>query len=257
MSPGQTFLVIGATGRTGRHVVSGLLEEGAQVRALVRRPLTAVLPSDVTVIEGDLHRSETVAKAAEGADAAFLLWPGFDPAGADEVVAALAGQVSHVVYLSAGTAASAAEGVWTDVERLIEASELRWTFIRAGGFAANTLGWAGQIRAGDVVEVPYPEAARSLVHEHDIADVALAALRDPGVAGGVVDVTGPEVLSQRDQVRTIGEVLGRPLQVHEQSEAAALRELEPVMGPGTREARWPPGQASSTIPRVWPAASNR
>jgi uncharacterized protein YbjT (DUF2867 family) len=39
MSDDRTVLVIGATGRVGRHAVSGLLEHGAQVKAHVFRTL--------------------------------------------------------------------------------------------------------------------------------------------------------------------------------------------------------------------------
>lgn len=70
-------LVIGATGRTGRHVVTGLLEHGITVRALARTPMTADLPEEVEVGVGDLDDPASVAAAAKGADAAFLLWPSF------------------------------------------------------------------------------------------------------------------------------------------------------------------------------------
>jgi uncharacterized protein YbjT (DUF2867 family) len=59
------------------------------------------------------------------------------------------------------------------LERLIERSGLEWTFLRCGGFATNTLGWAPQIRAGGVVRWPFGAAARSLIHEGDIAAVAV------------------------------------------------------------------------------------
>jgi uncharacterized protein YbjT (DUF2867 family) len=233
MSRDRTVGVIGATGKVGRHVVARLLEEDARVRALVRHPLTAGLPREVSVIQGDLERPETVAKAAEGADVAFLLWPSFSAAGASEVVTELARHVSHVVYLSAARlqhGEGAFEGVWSDVERLIEASGVGWTFVRAGGFAANTLEWADQIRAADAVRIPYPNAARSLVHERDVADVAVRALVDPGLAGRAFAVTGPEVLTQREQVRAIGAAIGRELRVEEQPADVARREYEAVMG---------------------------
>jgi uncharacterized protein YbjT (DUF2867 family) len=230
----RTALVIGATGNVGRHVVAGLLDEGVRVRALVRHPVTAALPDEVAVTQGDLERPETVGMAAEGADAAFLLWPGFSSAGASEVVAELARQVSHVVYLSSARLQhdqeGATEGVWSDVERLIEASGVGWTFVRAGGFAANTLEWADQIRAGDTVRIPYPNAARSVVHERDIADVAVRGLLDPGLAGRAFAVTGPEVLTQVEQVRAIGAALGRELRVEEQSPDTARRQYEAVLG---------------------------
>jgi uncharacterized protein YbjT (DUF2867 family) len=234
MSRHRIVLVIGATGKVGRHVVAGLLEEGARVRAVVRHPLTSGLPGEVSVTKGDLERPETVATAADGADAAFLLWPGFSAAGASEVVTELARHVSHVVYLSAARLQhgdeSPMEGVWSEVEALIEASGVGWTFVRAGGFAANTLEWADQIRAGDTVRIPSPNAARSLVHERDIADVAVRALVDPALVGRAFAVTGPEVLTQIEQVRAIGAAIGRELRVEEQPADLARREYEAVMG---------------------------
>jgi uncharacterized protein YbjT (DUF2867 family) len=234
MSAERTVLVIGATGRVGRHVVAGLLEHGASVKALVRHPLTAALPGEVSVIKGELEQPHTVGMAAEGADAAFLLWPSFSPAGASEVVTELARHVPHVVYLSAARLrhdeSGVMEGVWADVERAIERSGVARTFVRAGGFAANTLSWASQIRAGDEISIPYPRAARSLVHERDIADVSVRALLDPGRRNEAFAVTGPEVLTQLEQVRAIGEAIGRPLRVREQPPDVARREWAAVLG---------------------------
>jgi uncharacterized protein YbjT (DUF2867 family) len=234
MSGERTVLVIGATGRVGRHVVAGLLDDGAHVKALVRQPATAMLPGEVGVVEGELERPRTVAVAAEGADAAFLLWPGFSADGASAAVSELARHVSHVVYLSAARLQrddeGVTEGVWADVERLIEGSGVAWTFVRAGGFAANTLGWARQIRAGDEISIPYPQAARSLVHERDIAEVAVRALVDPRLRNMAFAVTGPEVLTQREQVRAIGDAIGRPLRAKEQPSDAARRELAAIGG---------------------------
>jgi uncharacterized protein YbjT (DUF2867 family) len=229
-----SVLVIGATGRVGRHVVAGLLGHGQDVTALVRHPAGAGLPAAVRVVEGDLMRPETVGAAARGAGAAFLLWPGFSAAGSAEVVAELAAHVAHIVYLSAARLQhddeGALEGVWADVERAIEGAGVTWTFVRAGGFAANTLGWAGAIRAGDEVPIPFPRAARSLVHERDIAEVAVRALIDPDPGNAAFAVTGPEVLTQLEQVRAIGEAIGRPLGVREQSPDDARRAFAAVAG---------------------------
>jgi len=231
----RTVLVIGATGKVGRHVVAGLIDECIHVRALVRHPVNAGLPNEVELVEGDLTRPETVRAAAQGADAAFLLWPGFDPAGAAEVVSGLAENVSHIVYLSAARLQrqeeGATEGVWAEVEELIAASGADWTFVRAGGFAANTLDWGAAIRAGAPLRVTHPRAARSLVHERDIAEVAIRALVDSGHTGRAYAVTGPEVLSNIDQANIIGEIIGRAVAVTEQPADEARRELEPFMGP--------------------------
>jgi uncharacterized protein YbjT (DUF2867 family) len=78
----------------------------------------------------------------------------------------LAAHVGRVVYLSATPAAEPPGGLWRAVEALIEVSGLEWTHLRPTGFAKNTLMWADQIRAGDVVRWPYPDGhARSSTSE--------------------------------------------------------------------------------------------
>lgn len=233
-------LVIGATGKVGRHVVAGLLEEGAAVRALVRHPLTAALPAAAQIFEGTLPDPVAVTAAAEGMKAAFLLWPGYDAGAAGAVVDSLAAHVDHIVYLSAALLqrgeSGVMSGVWSEVERAVERSGVTWTFVRAGGFAANTLEWAGQIRTGDTVRIPYPDAARSLVHERDIAEVAVQALLDGRLAGQALEVTGPETLTQREQVAAIGAAIGQVLHVEEQLPQEAHREYAASAGPDFAEA---------------------
>jgi uncharacterized protein YbjT (DUF2867 family) len=209
----QTILVVGATGNVGHHVVAGLLDAGVTVRALARDPERAELPAGVMAIKGDLTDPDSLRAAAEGASAAFLLWPFMSADGAEAAVQALAGQVGHIVYLSA---ISAEDGFWGQVEQVIARHAAQWTFLRAGGFATNTLGWVGEIRQRGAVRWAYGAAARSLIHERDIADVAVAALTDTKQAdakhaGATYLLTGPEAVTQADQVRIIGEVTGQPV----------------------------------------------
>ncbi|WP_412516668.1 NmrA family NAD(P)-binding protein [Actinomadura madurae] len=203
------FLVTGATGRVGRHVAASLAGAGHGVRALVRSA-GAALPDGVEAVQGDLTSPEAVERAAQGVDGVYLMWPGL-PVDA-RIVDALARHVRHVVYLSTDVADLAdgetATSFHQGVERLLRKSGLDWTFVRAIDFAANALAWAGQIRQG-VVRWPYGDAARSLIHERDIADVAVLALTAPGHRGSAYVITGPEAITHREQVRVIGEVIGR------------------------------------------------
>lgn len=50
---------------------------------------------------------------------------------------------------------------------------------------------------------------RSLVHEHDVAAVAVRALVDEGHVGRSYVITGPEAISQADQVRVIADEIGQ------------------------------------------------
>ncbi|MFB8764128.1 hypothetical protein [Nocardiopsis alba] len=60
-------------------------------------------------------------------------------------------------------------------------------------------------------------ARRSLVHERDVAVMAVRALVDPDHVGRAYTVTGPESIGQAEQVRVIGEVIGREIRWVEQS----------------------------------------
>jgi uncharacterized protein YbjT (DUF2867 family) len=223
------ILVTGATGKVGRHVVAGLLAAGADVRALVRQPLTAGLPNEVELVVGDITDPQVVRKAAAGAEAAFLLWPSYAADGAAPVVAALTEQVPRVVYLSAmnvdDSRPAEQNGVWGQVEQLLVESDADWTFLRPGGFAANTLEWAEEIRRGDVVAMPAPQAGRSLIHEQDIADVAVIALLDDAHSGKKYVLTGPRVLTQAEQIAAIGAEIGKQLLVEEQTAEQARQAM--------------------------------
>ncbi|MDX3226129.1 NAD(P)H-binding protein [Streptomyces sp. ME19-01-6] len=227
MAAERTILVTGATGNVGRQVVSQLMAgHTGEVRALTRDPASAALPGGVDVRQGDLADPAALEAALKGADAVFLMWPfhGADPAPA--VVDAIKWHAGRVVFLSSG---AVQEGVAPErqahpvgrshacVEHLIEGAGLLWTHLRPSTFAANTLWWADQIRAGDVVRGAYGAVPMALLHEADIAAVAVRALTEDGHGHAAYTLTGPEVLTQEEQVGTIGEVLGRPLRWRELS----------------------------------------
>jgi uncharacterized protein YbjT (DUF2867 family) len=142
----------------------------------------------------------------------------------------LAAHVGRVVYLSATPAASPPDGFWRAVEELIEASGLEWTHLRPTGFAKNTLMWANQIRVGDVVHWPYPDAARSLIHERDIAAVAVQALTRDEHIGTMPVISGPEAITQADQVADIGTAIGRELRYEDMPHDEAIAELTAMFG---------------------------
>lgn len=75
------FLVTGATGFVGRHLVAALLARGCEVRAVARNVETAQgMPwiNDVEFVSADIHAAELdVVALTDGVDAlAHLAWPG-------------------------------------------------------------------------------------------------------------------------------------------------------------------------------------
>ena len=116
-----------------------------------------------------------------------------------------------------------------DIERLIAAAGLEATIIRPGIFASNAVyWWAAQIRDGAVVRWPYGQAETAPIDDRDIGAVAARALHEDGHVGGDYVLTGPESLSQVEQVRIIGDVIGRRIRFEELSPEEFRRETAGV-----------------------------
>src|SRR5437660_4540620 len=217
------ILVIGGTGTVGRQVVSRLAATGGRVRALARNPGKAQLSSQVEVVRGDLTFPETLDACLEGIDTVFLVWtaPSAAVAPALERIAKRARRIvflsaplktAHPLFQQPNPSRARAELI----ERLIATSGLDWTFLRPGMFAANALGWwAPQMRAGDVVRWPYLEVPTAPIDERDIAAVAVRTLCEDAHSGAEYVLTGPQSLSQFEQIATLASVLGRSLRIEE------------------------------------------
>jgi uncharacterized protein YbjT (DUF2867 family) len=225
-------LVTGATGRVGRRVIDRLLEAGVPVRALTRRRAEVRLPSAVEVVSGDLTAPESLDAGLQGVSAVFLVWT-LPLTTAPAVIERLATHTQRVVFLSSPHRTphpffqqpNPAATLHADIERLIAESGLASTMIRPGMFASNALHWwSVPIKNGEVIRWPYAAAETAPIDERDVAAVAARALCDDGHAGGDYVLTGPESLSQAEQVRIIGAAIGRRTQFQELSQDEFRRE---------------------------------
>jgi len=250
------ILIVGATGTVGRHVGASLIAAGAQVRALVRNPETAHLPSQIEVARGDLTVPASLEEPLKGVAAVFLVWTAA-PESIDPVVQRIAEKAQRIVFLSAPLKTphpffqqpNPIRRLAEKIEHLIAQSGLQWTFLRPGIFAANALRWwAPQIRAGNTVRWPYLTASTSPIHERDIATVAVHALCENKHAGTEYVLTGPQSLTQREQVLTIGRAIGRKLRVEEMTADEARREWTAAM--------WPPSVVDMLLD-AWAAATGQ
>src|SRR5215472_15466193 len=230
------ILIIGATGTVGRQVASQLASAGVKARALVRQPDAARLPAEIEVVRGDLTFPEALDRSLNGVDTVFLVWTA-PPVGVTPALERIASHADRIVFLSAPFKTlhpffqqpNPSRALAEQIERLIESSGLQWTFLRPGMFAANALRWwAPQIRAGDVVRWPYLAAPTAPVDERDIAAVAVRALSEDGHSGAEYVLTGPQSLTQFEQVSTIGRAIGRSLRIEEMSPDEARREWLPT-----------------------------
>jgi uncharacterized protein YbjT (DUF2867 family) len=206
-------LVTGATGQVGRIVVRELVAAGVSVRAMTRRPHQARLPDAVETVAGDLTDPAGLAPVLAGVDRMYL----FPVARTAREVVALARRagVGRIVVLSSAAVTSGADTSFhLPVERAVEELGPEWTHVRPGEFMLNKLLlWGPSIRTEGVVYEPFPEAAWWPVHEHDVADVAVAALLRDGHQGRAYNLSGPELITRREQVAAISAAIGREVRL--------------------------------------------
>ncbi len=236
-------LVTGATGRVGSLVVDLLVDAGVPVRALMHRSETAATPPDcVEVVTADLTLPESLDAALDGVSAVFLVWTA-PPATVAEVVRRVAAHTRRVVFLSSPHQTphpffqqpNPLAVLHADIERTIAIAGLESMIIRPGMFASNALSWwAPAIRVGNIVRWPYAAAETAPVDERDVAAVAARTLYQDGYAGCDYVLTGPELLSQAEQVRIIGDVLGRRMTFEELTPDEFRGETEVNLAPSDR-----------------------
>jgi uncharacterized protein YbjT (DUF2867 family) len=220
------LLVTGATGKIGRALACELDAQGADLRILVRDlARAAALPERAERVVGDLDEPATLARAFAGVDALFLLTQGI---GTDRTAHALAAAeeagVCHLVHLSSAHVLFnpiPAMGHWHHArEELIRASGIPATFLRPGGFMTNALDWAGAIRDGGYVLDPIGPGRFAPIDPADIAAVAALVLVEGGRPGEAYALTGGETFTVAEQVRILGDAIGRDLEVRTAATAA-------------------------------------
>ncbi|MFI5730583.1 NAD(P)H-binding protein [Kribbella sp. NPDC051587] len=235
----MTILVTGATASVGRLLVDELVAAGAPVRALTNKPARAALPAEVEVAVGYLGRPESLPAALQGVDTVYLAPL---PAYVDDFVrCAREAGVRRVVVLSGEPADYEAQGDpaswhYYRLEKAIEEAGFEWTFLRPGQFMTNTLDWAPSIKAEGVVRAPYADAVQTPIDLVDIAAVARVVLLDEAYTGQKLVMSGPEGITQPQEVAHIAAALGREVKFEELTPQQYLDQLAPVIGLET--AQW-------------------
>ncbi|HET6953692.1 MAG TPA: NAD(P)H-binding protein [Acidimicrobiales bacterium] len=197
----RPVLVTGGTGKTGRRVASRLAARGVPVRLGSRAARPAFAWDDPA----------TWGPALDGTRAVYLAYaPDLALDGAAEVVGAVAAEArargaERVVLLSGRGEEGAERG-----ERAVQRSGLDWTVVRAAWFDQNfSEGYLLDAVMDGVVAFPAGDIAEPFVDADDVAEVAAAALCEPGHAGRLYEVTGPDLLTWGEAVAELGAASGR------------------------------------------------
>ena len=240
-----TFLIIGATGTVGRQLVSELLAASAntKIRALLRNPDSANLPPAIEKFRGDLTVPESLDPALQNVDAVFLVWTA-PSATAPAVIDRIAQNTQRLVFLTAPhqtphpffQVPNALSAMLSAIERHIESTPLHSTFIRPGMFSSNSLlWWSAAFRNNEPIRWPLLQAPTAPIDPRDIAAVSAYALTNPSPqsqAAANYVITGPESLTQLEQLQIIAATINRPLRYQDLT-ADEARQILPFPLPVT------------------------
>lgn len=200
----STTLVLAGTGKTGRRVVERLRARGVPTRVGSR---SGEQPFD-------WEQPATWSAALDGVDAVYVAYaPDIAMPGAVESVRSLCrlaveSGVRRLVLLS-GRGEEEAERA----ERAVREAGAEWTIVRCAWFSQNFSEsfLLEPILAGEVALPDAGGAPEPFVDANDIADVAVAALTEPGHAGELYELTGRRLLTFADALGEISRATGREI----------------------------------------------
>ncbi|MGI5204818.1 NAD(P)H-binding protein [Spirillospora sp. CA-108201] len=237
------ILITGATGKSGRRVVSRLRADGVPVRAASRN---GEHPFDWT-------DGRTWDSALEGVRAVYivqldgtkLVRPFIERAvrhGVRRIVLASGRGIDDPDYAEDG--GGVLEGI-LDSEAAVRESGLEWTISRPGWFAQNfSEGFFADAVRDRELRLPAGDGAASFVDAEDIAAVVVAALTEDRHAGRIYELSGPRAVTLTEAVATISEATGREIRYVPLSVGEYVAEL-------VRQG-WPPADAEAFADVIGP-----
>ncbi|MCB1718364.1 MAG: NAD(P)H-binding protein [Candidatus Competibacteraceae bacterium] len=196
-------LVLGGTGKTGRRIAASLEAKGVPVRIGSR----AALPSF------DWNNEAGWDACLQDVEAVYINYaPDLAIPGATDSIQAFVDRakrhgVARLVLLSGRGEAEAQA-----CERIVQASGIEWTIVRASWFYQNFSegAFVDMVLAGQIT-LPADDTPEPFVDVDDIADVAVAALTEPGHAGEVYEVTGPRLMTFADVASELSQATARAI----------------------------------------------
>ncbi|MGQ4648831.1 NAD(P)H-binding protein [Lyngbya aestuarii] len=204
----MNLLVVGATGTLGRQVVRRALDEGHQVRCLVRSPRKAAFLKEwgAEIVQGDLTAPDTLPKAFEDISAVIdaatsrptdsLQIKQVDWEGKVALIqAAAAAGVERFVFFSILNAESFPNVPLMEIKRCTEVflaeSGLKYTILRPCGFMQGLIGqYAIPILDNQAVWVTGKTSPIAYMDTIDIAKFAVRALEVPEAENKSFPVVG-------------------------------------------------------------------
>ncbi|WP_088892966.1 SDR family oxidoreductase [Leptolyngbya ohadii] len=227
----MSLLIVGATGTLGRQVTRRALDEGYQVRCLVRSPRKAAFLKEwgAELVRGDLCNPETLPEALEGITAVIdaattrptdslsikqVDWEGK----VNLIQAAKAAGVEHFVFFSILDAEKFPNVPLMEVKRCTEQylaeSGLNYTILKPCGFMQGLIGqYAIPILENQAVWVMGESSPIAYMDTQDIAKFAVQALKVPEARGRAFPVVGPKAWGAYEIIKLCERLSGKDARV--------------------------------------------
>lgn len=207
----SSYLITGATGKTGRRVIRMLTERGLGVRAASRSGS----------VRFDWQDAVTWGPALEGVSAVYLVhaelgtMESAEQLGAFARLAAESG-VKRTVMVSQASPDAVDTSPVATAERAIIATGMEFTVLRPRWFFQNfSEDFLRDAVLAQELRVPAGTSSEGFVDAEDIAAVAVAALTEDGHAGKDYDVSGPGLLTFADIAAELSRATGRSIKYTE------------------------------------------
>jgi uncharacterized protein YbjT (DUF2867 family) len=243
------ILVAGGTGTLGRAIVRRLLDGGRQVRVMTRKPEAAAPPAPgADLVKADLRDPPSLSAACAGVTHVVTTANAFAGRGADSVAAIDEAGNRHLI--DAARRAGVSQFVFTSgrlppefqaidyfaakarTEAYLRQSGVPFTILRPTAFMETWAQMLGEpvVRKGKVTVFGAGTVAINFVAVDDVAEVAVMTLDRPDALNAVVEIGGPENLTQLQVVETFERLAGRKAKRFHLP-AWMMRMLHPVLRP--------------------------
>lgn len=225
------LLVVGATGTLGRQVARRALDEGYQVRCLVRSPSKAAFLKEwgAELVKGDLCKPETLTVALENIDAVIdaataritdsLSIKEVDWQGKVNLIQAVkAAGIERYIFFSILNGENYREVPLMDIkyctEKFLAESGLNYTILQLCGFMQGLIGqYAIPILENQVVWMTGENTPIAYMNTQDIARFAVAALKIPATEKRSFPLVGSRAWGAQEIINLCQQLSGQTARI--------------------------------------------
>ena len=241
----EPVLVTGASGKTGRRVVTAIARRGGTVRAFVRRAevgpeLLGAGASSIAV--GDLSDGASLRRALQGVGQVIHICPPMHPK--EDAIAMALIDLCGEMGVNRFVLYSVLHPLLSDVphharklaaERYLVDSGVTYTILEPSRYMQHLVPiWKSVLSTG-VHNMPFSTTARfSVVDLSDVAEACARVMTEPGHEGATYQLAGPNALSQEDMARILTQVVGKPIRAEAKSLQQVRQEAQVAGMPAER-----------------------